>query len=697
MIDGKRLVVVMPAYNAVRTLRRTYEDLPHDIVDEVIVVDDASNDDTAAVARELGLTVIVHERNLGYGANQKTCYTAALDRGADIVVMVHPDYQYSPKLCGPIAWMIASGEYDVVLASRILGNGALDGGMPVWKYVANRALTLVENLVLGAKLSEYHTGYRAFSREVLEALPLHENSNDFVFDNQMIAQALRFDFRVGEISCPTRYEPESSSINFRRSCTYGFGVLGTSLAYRLDVLGVRKSRLFARDGRRLEAAGPQPPARERAARPSGPDPGPSLSVLPLLVFLASAIAQVARRPDLFAIPQFFAEDGIFYADAHNLGAFAPLFSQSNGYLQLLPRLVAALAQAAPVATGPVLMLAAGVCVNALPAAFLVSSRMRVAIPSIWARLLLAALYIAIPGVTQTGTVLTYSQWHLSILALMVVLAARPARPVGELTDSATIVLSGLSGPYSILLAPIAAIHSMLRPSPRALGLTTLLGLTAVVQAATLLTVGLAARATTPRGATPFRFLRVVGGRIFYGATAGHTLQALELPLWERTLGNDRFIAAVGAAGLVLLALAFWRGTHELRMFLLFGGAIVAAVLVSASAPSDGPPQWVVLRNQDVLSTYFIVPILCVYAACVWMLGRSVVWRVAGVSVLALAAIFAIPRDWRDLPVDDLDYPSSVRAYDEASPGTSVEVPIPPRPWQIELLKPQGSTTVASGR
>ncbi len=513
----------------------------------------------------------------------------------------------------------------------------------------------------------------------------------------MIAQALRFDFRVGEISCPTRYEPDSSSINFRRSCTYGFGVLGTSLAYRLDVHGVRKSRLFARDGRRLEAAGPRPPARERAERPSGPDPGASLSVLPLLVFLASAIAQYARRPDLFAMPQFFAEDGIFYAHAHNLGAFVPLFTQSNGYLQLLPRLVAAFAQAAPVATGPALMLAAGVCVNALPAAFLVSSRMRAAIPSIWARLLLAALYIAIPGVTQTGTVLTYSQWHLSILAMLIVLAARPARPVGELTDAAMVVLSGLSGPYCVLLAPVAAVHSMLKPSPRALGLTTLLGITAVAQAATLFTVGLAARATTPRGATPFLFLRVVGGRIFYGATAGHTLQALELPLWERTLGNDRFIAAVGAAGLVLLALAFWRGTHELRMFLLFGGAIVAAVLVSASAPSDGPPQWVVLRNQDVLSTYFIVPILCVYAACVWTLGRSVVLRLAGVSVLALAAVFAIPRDWRDLPIDDLDYPSSVRAYDEAPPGTSVEVPIPPRPWQIELLKPPGSTSVASGR
>jgi glycosyltransferase involved in cell wall biosynthesis len=252
VIDGKRLVVVMPAYNAARTLARSYADLPHNVVDEVVVVDDASADETAEVARSLGLTLLVHDRNLGYGGNQKTCYSAALERGADIVVMVHPDYQYSPKLCGAMAWMVASGEYDMVLGSRILGNGALEGGMPVYKYVANRALTLVENLLLGAKLSEYHTGYRAYSRAVLEALPLGENSDDFLFDNQVIAQALRFGFRIGEVSCPTRYTPESSSINFRRSCQYGLGVLATSFAYRLDCMGVARPRIFSREGRKLE-------------------------------------------------------------------------------------------------------------------------------------------------------------------------------------------------------------------------------------------------------------------------------------------------------------------------------------------------------------------------------------------------------------------------------------------------------------
>jgi glycosyltransferase involved in cell wall biosynthesis len=252
VIKGRKLIVVMPAYNAERTLVKTYEELPHEIVDEVILVDDSSRDDTVEVASKLGITTIRHQQNLGYGGNQKTCYTAALERGADIVVMVHPDYQYSPRLCGAMAWMIASDEYDVVLGSRILGKGALAGGMPLYKYVSNRFLTAAENILLGMKLSEYHTGYRAFSRNVLETLPLGENSDDFVFDNQMIAQAVYCKFRIGEISCPTRYMAEASSINFRRSVTYGIGVLGTSMAYRFHVAGLRKSPLFGSRARRLE-------------------------------------------------------------------------------------------------------------------------------------------------------------------------------------------------------------------------------------------------------------------------------------------------------------------------------------------------------------------------------------------------------------------------------------------------------------
>jgi len=252
MINGKKLIVVMPAYNAEQTLMQTYNDLPHEIVDEIILVDDFSKDHTIEVARRLGIkTIIRHNQNLGYGGNQKTCYTAALERGADIVVMLHPDYQYAPNLCGAIAWMIASAEYDMVLASRILGRGALKGGMPIWKYIANRFLTAFENMLVDVKLSEYHTGYRAFTRQVLETLPLHENSDDFVFDNQMIAQAVAFGFNLGEISCPTRYMPEASSINFRRSVKYGFGVLATSMAYRLHKWGIAKSAMFEKDGRKL--------------------------------------------------------------------------------------------------------------------------------------------------------------------------------------------------------------------------------------------------------------------------------------------------------------------------------------------------------------------------------------------------------------------------------------------------------------
>ncbi|RMF87415.1 MAG: glycosyltransferase family 2 protein [Nitrospirae bacterium] len=244
MINGKRLTVILPAYNAERTLRATYADIPHLLVDDVILVDDHSSDHTVAVARELGLHVLVHDRNRGYGANQKTCYAEALARGAEIVVMLHPDYQYTPRLITAMASMIAEGEFDVVLASRILGVGALAGGMPLYKYVSNRFLTFVENLLVSHKLSEYHTGYRAFSREVLETLPLERNSDDFVFDNQMLAQAIYAGFRIGEVSCPTRYFPEASSIDFRRSVTYGLGVLATAATLRLHRWGVVRSPLF---------------------------------------------------------------------------------------------------------------------------------------------------------------------------------------------------------------------------------------------------------------------------------------------------------------------------------------------------------------------------------------------------------------------------------------------------------------------
>lgn len=253
MINGRKLIVVMPAYNAEQTLIRTYDELPHEIIDEVILVDDYSRDRTVELGVKLGIkTVIQHTQNLGYGGNQKTCYTVALQHGADIVVMVHPDYQYSPRLCGALAWMVASGEYDFVLASRILGNQTLSGGMPIWKYVANRLLTAFQNVLLGIKLSEYHTGYRAFTREVLLTLPLGENTDDFAFDNQMIVQAVCFGFKIGEISCPTRYAPESSSINFWRSVKYGFGVIGASLAYRLHSWGWRQARILSQTGARLD-------------------------------------------------------------------------------------------------------------------------------------------------------------------------------------------------------------------------------------------------------------------------------------------------------------------------------------------------------------------------------------------------------------------------------------------------------------
>ena len=251
MLNGKKIVVVMPSYNAARTLARTVEEVPRDIVDEILLVDDASSDETVGLANELGLTVFVHEKNFGYGRNQKTCYREALQRGADIVVMVHPDYQYSPNLIVPMAGMIAYCEYDCIVGSRILGKGALAGGMPLYKYVSNRFLTLFQNILLSAKLSEYHTGFRAFSREVLEALPLNENSDDFVFDNQMLAQVVHFGFRVGEISTPTRYFAEASSINFSRSVKYGLGVLDTSIRFRLHRMKLFRSRLFRMRGQKL--------------------------------------------------------------------------------------------------------------------------------------------------------------------------------------------------------------------------------------------------------------------------------------------------------------------------------------------------------------------------------------------------------------------------------------------------------------
>ena len=244
MVNGKKVVVVMPAYNAEKTLRKTYDEIPLEIVDNVILVDDASRDRTPEVARGMGILTIVHEENKGYGGNQKSCYRAALELGADIVVMVHPDYQYTPRLIPAMASMIAYGEFDTVLASRILGTGAREGGMPLYKYVSNRFLTLFENLMLSHKLSEYHTGFRAFSREVLERLPLHRNSNDFVFDNQMLAQIVWFGYRIGELTCPTRYFEDASSINFRRSVTYGLGVLKTSLQFRLQKLGLHSSPIF---------------------------------------------------------------------------------------------------------------------------------------------------------------------------------------------------------------------------------------------------------------------------------------------------------------------------------------------------------------------------------------------------------------------------------------------------------------------
>ncbi|MDR1543737.1 MAG: glycosyltransferase family 2 protein [Prevotellaceae bacterium] len=245
MINGKKIIVVMPAYNAEKTLEMTYKEIPMDIVDEVILTDDLSKDNTIKKAAELGIKEIqAHQQNKGYGGNQKTCYNRALELGADIIIMLHPDYQYTPKLIQPMAQMIANGVFPVVLASRILGNGALKGGMPMVKYISNRILTLFENILLSQKLSEYHTGYRAFSAEVLKNVNYNVNSDDFVFDNEMLAQIFYAGYKIGEISCPTKYFDDASSISIKRSTIYGLGVLRVSLMYRLHKWGFVKSKLF---------------------------------------------------------------------------------------------------------------------------------------------------------------------------------------------------------------------------------------------------------------------------------------------------------------------------------------------------------------------------------------------------------------------------------------------------------------------
>lgn len=246
MMNNKKITVVLPAYNAAQTLQRTFDEIPHDIIDDIILTDDASKDETAKIAQKLNIHTIIHSKNKGYGANQKTCYKAALDRGADIVIMLHPDYQYSPKLLRAMVSMLTSGHYDAIIASRILGKGALQGGMPLYKYIANRGLTFFQNILLNCKLSEYHTGYRGWTKEVLEALPLDRCSDDFIFDNQMLAQAINQNFRIGEISCPTKYFKEASSINLKRSTIYGLGVLKTSVEYRLHKLGLITNKLFTK-------------------------------------------------------------------------------------------------------------------------------------------------------------------------------------------------------------------------------------------------------------------------------------------------------------------------------------------------------------------------------------------------------------------------------------------------------------------
>ncbi len=245
MINNQKVIVVLPAYNAAKTLKSTYNEIPFDIVDEVVLVDDKSLDNSVEVARQLGIVnILEHEKNMGYGANQKSCYDKAIALSADIVVMLHPDYQYTPKLIHSMAYLIANDVYKVVFGSRILGKGALNGGMPIYKYIANRILTLFQNLLLNQKLSEYHTGYRAFSREVLEKINYRNNSDDFIFDNQMISQIFMAGYEIAEVTCPTKYFEEASSINFRRSVKYGLGVIGVTINHVLHKLGIKKSRLY---------------------------------------------------------------------------------------------------------------------------------------------------------------------------------------------------------------------------------------------------------------------------------------------------------------------------------------------------------------------------------------------------------------------------------------------------------------------
>ena len=251
MINGKRVTVVMPAYNAEKTLEKTYNEIPRDIVDDIILTDDASQDHTAEIARKLNIKTFIHIKNKGYGGNQKTCYQEPLRLKSDIIIMLHPDYQYTPKLITAMASMIAYGVFDAIIASRILGNKAVDGGMPLYKYISNRFLTAVENFIIQQKLSEYHTGYRAFSAEVLRKIPLLENSNDFVFDNEMLLQTMYFGFNVGEVSCPAKYFDDASSISFRRSVTYGIGVIHTSIKYFMSKRGSKLYQIFNPDGKKL--------------------------------------------------------------------------------------------------------------------------------------------------------------------------------------------------------------------------------------------------------------------------------------------------------------------------------------------------------------------------------------------------------------------------------------------------------------
>jgi len=245
MVNNKKVVVILPAYNAANTLKQTYTEIPFDLVDEVILTDDHSSDNTVSVAKELGIKhIIIHPQNKGYGANQKSCYNKALELEADIIIMLHPDYQYTPKLIPSMVYLIANNVHDVVLGSRILGKGALQGGMPIYKYIANRFLTLFQNILMNQKLSEYHTGYRCFTAEAVKSIPYQDNSDDFIFDNQMLAQLCFKDWRMGEVSCPTKYFAEASSINFKRSVTYGLGVMGVSCRYFLHKMSPIKSRLF---------------------------------------------------------------------------------------------------------------------------------------------------------------------------------------------------------------------------------------------------------------------------------------------------------------------------------------------------------------------------------------------------------------------------------------------------------------------